>query len=160
MYGIYDGDELLYVGSATCGLASTSTWLLEFAEWMYIRTLQPKYNINGKTKQFQFHPNVKKSGELMSHLEDDHNEEKTTAQPRHTKHTTTPQSKQSKPSTTKTPQSTPTSPQPKPSTPANPEDLLTYCLASATESPKKRYFLMNLLANQKEQYPQQYERSI
>ena len=113
VYGIYDGDDLLYVGSATClierwkehnenfrtksfssklysaevdpdqliykelisgteiaqtcGLASTSTWLLEFAEWMYIRTLQPKYNINGKTKQFQFHPNVKKSGELMNH---------------------------------------------------------------------------------------------
>ena len=119
VYGIYDGDDLLYVGSATClierwkehnenfrtksfssklysaevdpdqliykelisgteiaqtcGLASTSTWLLEFAEWMYIRTLQPKYNINGKIKQFQFHPNVKKSGELMSHLEDGRN---------------------------------------------------------------------------------------
>ena len=119
VYGIYDEDKLLYVGSATClierwkehnqnfrtksfssklysaeidpdqliykelisgteiaqtcELASTSTWLLEFAEWMYIRTLRPKYNINGKTKKFQFHPNVKKSGELMSHLEDGRN---------------------------------------------------------------------------------------
>ncbi len=234
VYGIYDGENLLYVGSATClierwkehnqnfrtksfssklysaevdpdqliykelisgteiaqtcELASTSTWLLEFAEWMYIRTLQPKYNINGKTKQFQFHPNVKKSGELMSHLEDGRNKEKTTAQPRRTERTTTPQSKQSKPSTSKTSQSTPSSPQPQPSTPANPEDFLTYCLASAAEtsnlpplSPnllaqsdqklaflpsvrrpkraigfplyeetKKRYFSMNLLANQNE----------
>lgn len=234
VYGIYDGDDLLYVGSATClierwkehnqnfrtksfssklysaevdpdqliykelisgteiaqtcGLAYTSTWLLEFAEWMYIRTLQPKYNINGKIKQFQFHPNVKKSGELMSHLEDGRNVDKTTAQPRSIERTTTPQSKQSKPSPSKTPQSTPTSSQPKPSTPTNPADLLTYCLASATETsdlpplssnllaqsdqklaflpsirrPKrpigfplceetrKRYFSMNLLANQNE----------
>lgn len=133
VYGIYDGDDLLYVGSATClierwkehnqnfrtksfssklysaevdpdqliykelisgteiaqtcGLASTSTWLLEFAEWMYIRILWPKYNIKGKTKQFQFHPNVKKSEELMSHLEDGRNEEKAIAQPRSTERT-------------------------------------------------------------------------
>lgn len=132
VYGIYDGDDLLYVGSATClierwkeynenfrtksfssklysaevdpdqliykelisgteiaqtcGLASTSTWLLEFAEWMYIKILRPKYNIKGKTKQFQFHPNVKKSGELMSHLEDGRNTEEVTAQPRSTEH--------------------------------------------------------------------------
>lgn len=128
IYGIYDGDDLLYVSSATClierwkehnkifrtklysaevdpdqliykelisgteiaqtcGLASTSTWLLEFAEWMYIRILWPKYNIKGKTKQFQFHPNVKKSGELMSHLEDGCNTEGVTVQPRSTERT-------------------------------------------------------------------------
>lgn len=170
VYGIYNGDDLLYVGSATClierwkehngnfrtksfssklysaevdpdqliykelisgteiaqtcGLASTSTWLLEFAEWMYIRTLQPKYNIKGKTKQFQFHPNVKKSGELMNYLEDSRNEERATAQPRSTERTTAPQSKQSTPSTSKTS---------RPST-SNPNDLLQYCLASAKET--------------------------
>ena len=172
VYGIYDGDDLLYVGSATClierwkehnenfrtksfssklysaevdpdqliykelisgteiaqtcGLASTSTWLLEFAEWMYIRTLQPKYNINGKTKQFQFHPNVKKSGELMSHLEDGRNTEEITAQPRSTERTTAPQSKQSIPSASKTSQPTLST--------SNPNDLLQYCLASAKET--------------------------
>lgn len=224
VYGIYDGDDLLYIGSATClierwkehnqnfrtksfssklysaevdpdqliykelisgteiaqtcGLAYTSTWLLEFAEWMYIRTMQPKYNINGKTKQFQFHPNVKKSEELISHLEDGCNVERTTAQPRSTERTTTPQSKQS---TSKTSQ-------PKQSLSTDSNDLLQYCLASATEVPnlpplspnllaqsdqklaflpsvrrpkrtisfplyeetKKRYFSMNLLANQNE----------
>lgn len=224
VYGIYDGDDLLYIGSATClierwkehnqnfrtksfssklysaevdpdqliykelisgteiaqtcGLAYTSTWLLEFAEWMYIRTMQPKYNINGKTKQFQFHPNVKKSEELISHLEDGRNVERATAQPRSTERTTTPQSKQS---TSKTSQ-------PKQSLSTDSNDLLQYCLASATEVPnlpplspnllaqsdqklaflpsvrrpkrtisfplceetKKRYFSMNLLANQNE----------
>ena len=93
---------------------------------MYIRTLQPKYNINGKTKQFQFHPNVKKSGELMSHLEDGRNTEEVTAQPRNTERTTTPQSKQSIPSASKTSQPTPST--------SNPNDLLQYCLASAKET--------------------------
>ena len=172
VYGIYDGDDLLYVGSATClierwkehngnfrtksfssklysaevdpdqliykelisgteiaqtcRLASTSTWLLEFAEWMYIRILQPKYNINGKTKQFQFHPNVKKSGELMSHLEDGRNTEEVTAQPRSTERTTTPQSRQS--------------------TSIDPNDLLAYCLASAKEISDLPPLSPNLLA--------------
>lgn len=180
VYGIYDRDDLLYVGSATClierwkehnqnfrtksfssklysaevdpdqliykelisgteiaqicGLASTSTWLLEFAEWMYIRILWPKYNIKGKTKQFQFHPNVKKSEELMSHLEDGRNEEKATAQPRSTERTTTPQSKQS---TSKSPQSPSTS---------DPNDLLAYCLAAAKETSELPPLSPNLLA--------------
>lgn len=184
IYGIYDGDDLLYVGSATClierwkehnenfrtksfssklysaevdpdqliykelisgteiaqtcGLASTSTWLLEFAEWMYIRILWPKYNIKGKTKQFQFHPNVKKSGELMSHLEDGRNTEEVTVQPRSTEHTTTPQFSQSKSSTTKTSQkSTPSS---------NPNDLLQYCLMAAKETSDLPPLSPNLLA--------------
>ena len=182
VYGIYNGDDLLYVGSATClierwkehnenfrtksfssklysaevdpdqliykelisgteiaqtcGLASTSTWLLEFAEWMYIRTLQPKYNINGKTKQFQFHPNVKKSGELMSHLEDGRNTEEVTAQPRSTERRTIPQSRQS---TSKTSQS-------KQSLSTNPNDLLQYCLASAKETSDLPPLSPNLLA--------------
>lgn len=187
VYGIYDGDNLLYVGSATClierwkehnenfrtksfssklysaevdpnqliykelisgteiaqtcGLASTSTWLLEFAEWMYIRILWPKYNIKGKTKQFQFHPNVKKSEELMSHLEDGRNEEKITAQPRSTERTTAPQSKQSTPSASKTSRSST----------SNPNDLLQYCLASAKETSDLPPLSPNLLAqsNQK-----------
>lgn len=185
IYGIYDGDDLLYVGSATClierwkehnenfrtksfssklysaevdpdqliykelisgteiaqtyGLASTSTWLLEFAEWMYIRILWPKYNIKGKTKQFQFHPNVKKSGELMSHLEDGRNTEEVTVQPRSTEHTTTtPQFSQSKSSTTKTSQkSTPSS---------NPNNLLQYCLMAAKETSDLPPLSPNLLA--------------
>lgn len=182
VYGIYDGDDLLYVGSATClierwkehnqnfrtksfssklysaevdpdqliykelisgteiaqtcGLAYTSTWLLEFAEWMYIRTMQPKYNINGKTKQFQFHPNVKKSEELMSHLEDGRNVEKTTAQPRYTERTTAPQSKQSTPSASKTSRSST----------SNPNDLLQFCLASAKETSNLPSLSPNLLA--------------
>ena len=182
VYGIYDGDDLLYVGSATClierwkehnenfrtksfssklysaevdpdqliykelisgteiaqtcGLISTSTWLLEFAEWMYIRTLQPKYNINGKTKQFQFHPNVKKSGELMSHLEDGRNTEEVTAQPRRTERTTTPQSRQS---TSKTSQ-------PKQSLSTDPNDLLAYCLMTAKETSDLPPLSPNLLA--------------
>lgn len=187
VYGIYDGDNLLYVGSATClierwkehnenfrtksfssklysaevdpnqliykelisgteiaqtcGLASTSTWLLEFAEWMYIRILWPKYNIKGKTKQFQFHPNVKKSEELMSHLEDGRNEEKAIAQPRSTERTTAPQSKQSTPSASKTSRSST----------SNPNDLLQYCLASAKETSDLPPLSPNLLAqsNQK-----------
>lgn len=187
VYGIYDGDNLLYVGSATClierwkehnenfrtksfssklysaevdpnqliykelisgteiaqtcGLASTSTWLLEFAEWMYIRILWPKYNIKGKTKQFQFHPNVKKSEELMSHLKDGRNEEKITAQPRSTERTTAPQSKQSTPSASKTSRSST----------SNPNDLLQYCLASAKETSDLPPLSPNLLAqsNQK-----------
>ena len=182
VYGIYNGDDPLYVGSATClierwkehngnfrtksfssklysaevdpdqliykelisgteiaqtcGLTSTSTWLLEFAEWMYIRTLQPKYNINGKIKQFQFHPNVKKSDELMSHLEDDRNKEEVTAQPRRTERTTTPQSRQS---TSKTSQ-------PKQSSSADQNDLLQYCLASAKETSDLPPLSPNLLA--------------
>lgn len=189
VYGIYDGDELLYIGSTTClierwkehnqnfrtksfssklysaevnpdqliykelisgteiaqtcGLASTSTWLLEFAEWMYIRILWPKYNIKGKTKQFQFHPNVKKSEELMNHLEDCRNTEEVTVQPRSAERTTTPQSSQSKSSTTKTSQkSTPSS---------NPNDLFQYCLASAKETSDLPPLSPNLLAqsNQK-----------
>ena len=189
VYGIYDGDELLYIGSTTClierwkehnqnfrtksfssklysaevnldqliykelisgmeiaqtcGLASTSTWLLEFAEWMYIRILWPKYNIKGKTKQFQFHPNVKKSEELMNHLEDGRNTEEVTVQPRSAERTTTPQSSQSKSSTTKTSQkSTPSS---------NPNDLFQYCLASAKETSDLPPLSPNLLAqsNQK-----------
>jgi len=36
----------------TCKLTTVSTWCLEFAEWIYIRMLQPKYNINGKTRMF------------------------------------------------------------------------------------------------------------
>ena len=182
VYGIYNGDDLLYVGSATClierwkehnesfrtksfssklysaevdpdqliykelisgteiaqtcGLTSTSTWLLEFAEWMYIRILQPKYNINGKTKQFQFHPNVKKSEELMSHLEDGRDTEKVTAQPRSTERTTTPQSRQS---TSKTSQ-------PKQSSSTNPNGLLQYCLASAKETSDLPPLSPNLLA--------------
>ena len=187
VYGIYNGDDLLYVGSATClierwkehnenfrtksfssklysadvdpdqliykelisgteiaqtcELASTSTWLLEFAEWMYIRTLQPKYNINGKTKQFQFHPNVKKSGELMSHLEDGRNTEEVTAQPRSTERTTASQSRQS---TSKTSQ-------PKQSLSTDPNDLLQYCLTSAKETSDLPPLSPNLLAqsNQK-----------
>lgn len=184
VYGIYDGDDLLYVGSATglierwkehngnfrtksfssklysaevdpdqliykelisgteiaqtCGLTSTSTWLLEFAEWMYIRTLQPKYNINGKTKQFQFHPNVKKSGELMSHLEDGRNTKEVTAQPRSTERTTTPQFKQSRQSASKTSQPTPST--------SDPNDLLQYCLASAKETSDLPPLSPNLLA--------------
>ena len=187
VYGIYNGNDLLYVGSVTClierwkehnenfrtksfssklysaevdpdqliykelisgteiaqtcGLASTSTWLLEFAEWMYIRTLQPKYNINGKIKQFQFHPNVKKSGELMSHLEDGRNTEEVTAQPRSTARqyrTTVPQSKQSTSSTLKTSQPTPST--------SNPNDLLQYCLASAKETSDLPPLSPNLLA--------------
>lgn len=183
VYGIYDGDDLLYVGSATClierwkehnenfriksfssklysaevdpdqliykelisgteiaqtcELASTSTWLLEFAEWMYIRILQPKYNINGKTRQFQFHPNVKKSGELMSHLEDGRNTEEVTAQPRRTERTTTPQSRQSTPFTSKTSQ---------PTLSTDPNDLLQYCLASAKETSDLPPLSPNLLA--------------
>lgn len=182
VYGIYDGDELLYVGSATClierwkehngnfrtksfssklysaevnpdqliykelisgteiaqtcGLTSTSTWLLEFAEWMYIRTLQPKYNINGKTKQFQFHPNVKRSDELMSHLEDGRNKEEVTAQPRSAERTTTPQFKQS---TSKTSQ-------PKQSLSTDPSDLLQYCLMAAKETSDLPPLSPNLLA--------------
>lgn len=182
VYGIYNGDDLLYVGSATClierwkehnenfrtksfssklysaevdpdqliykelisgteiaqtcGLASTSTWLLEFAEWMYIRILQPKYNINGKTKPFQFHPNVKKSGELMSHLEDGRNTEEVTAQPRRAERTTTPLSRQS---TSKTSQ-------PKQSLSTDPNDLLQYCLASAKETSDLPPLSPNLLA--------------
>ena len=182
VYGIYDGDDLLYIGSATClierwkehndnfrtksfssklysaevnpdqliykelisgteiaqtcGLTSTSTWLLEFAEWMHIRTLQPKYNINGKTKQFQFHPNVKKSGELMSHLEDGRNTEEVTAQPRRAERTTTPQSKQS---TSKTSQ-------PKQSLSTDPNDLLAYCLMAAKETSDLPPLSPNLLA--------------
>lgn len=187
VYGIYDEDELLYVGSATClierwkehnqnfrtksfssklysaqvdpdqliykelisgteiaqtcELTSTSTWLLEFAEWMYIRTLQPKYNINGKTKQFQFHPNVKKSGELMSHLEDGRNTEEVTAQPRSTERMITSQSRQS---TSKTSQ-------PKQSLSTDPNDLLQFCLASAKETSDLPPLSPNLLAqsNQK-----------
>lgn len=183
VYGIYDGDDLLYVGSATClierwkehnenfriksfssklysaevdpdqliykelisgteiaqtcELASTSTWLLEFAEWMYIRILQPKYNINGKTRQFQFHPNVKKSGELMSHLEDGRNTGEVTAQPRRTERTTTPQSRQSTPFTSKTSQ---------PTLSTDPNDLLQYCLASAKETSDLPPLSPNLLA--------------
>ena len=185
VYGIYDGDNLLYVGSATClierwkehngnfrtksfssklysaevdpdqliykelisgteiaqtcGLASTSTWLLEFAEWMYIRILRPKYNINGKTKQFQFHPNVKKTGELMNLLEDGRNKEEVTAQPRCTERTTTPQFKQSRQSTSKTSQS-------KQSPSTDPNDLLACCLASAKETSDLPPLSPNLLA--------------
>ena len=105
---------------------------------MYIRILQPKYNINGKIKQFQFHPNVKKSEELMSHLEDGRNEEKTTAQPRSTEHTTAPQSKQSTQSALKTSQPTPST--------SNPNDLLQYCLASAKETSDLPPLSPNLLA--------------
>lgn len=103
---------------------------------MYIRILQPKYNINGKIKQFQFHPNVKKSGELMSHLEDGRNTEEVTAQPRSTERTTTSQSKQSTSSTSKTS---------RPST-SNPNDLLQYCLASAKETSDLPPLSPNLLA--------------
>lgn len=106
---------------------------------MYIRTLQPKYNINGKTKQFQFHPNVKKSGELMSHLEDGRNTEEVTAQPRRAERTTTPQFKQSRQSTSKTSQ-------PKQSPSTNPNDLLQYCLASAKEISDLPPLSPNLLA--------------
>ena len=103
---------------------------------MYIRTLQPKYNINGKTKQFQFHPNVKKSGELMSHLEDGRNTEEVTAQPRRTERTTTPQSRQS---TSKTSQ-------PKQSLSTDPNDLLAYCLMTAKETSDLPPLSPNLLA--------------
>ena len=105
---------------------------------MYIRTLQPKYNINGKTKQFQFHPNVKKSGELMSRLEDGRNTEEVTAQPRRTERTTAPQSKQSIPSASKTSQ--------KSTSTSNPNDLLQYCLASAKETSDLPPLSPNLLA--------------
>ena len=103
---------------------------------MYIRTLQPKYNINGKTKQFQFHPNVKRSDELMSHLEDGRNKEEVTAQPRSAERTTTPQFKQS---TSKTSQ-------PKQSLSTDPSDLLQYCLMAAKETSDLPPLSPNLLA--------------
>lgn len=122
---------------------------------MYIRILQPKYNINGKIKQFQFHPNVKKSEELMSHLEDGRNEEKTTAQPRSTEHTTAPQSKQSKQST----QSALKTSQPTPST-SNPNDLLQYCLAKQDKYTASIPANWLTKAQLKELVDHQYERSI
>ena len=187
VYGIYDGDNLLYIGSATClierwkehnsnfrnkstssklysaevepdellykelisgtkialtcGLASTSTWLLEFAEWMYIRALQPKYNINGKTKPFQFHPNVKKTKELREHLENGCNKESVTAQPKSTERTTTPQSNQlSRESNQLSKQTTPQSNQP-----TDPTSNLLACLAAGKETSELPPLSPNLL---------------
>lgn len=79
----------------------------------------------------------------MNHLEDGCNTEEVTVQPRSAERMTTPQSSQSKSSTTKTSQkSTPSS---------NPNDLFQYCLASAKETSDLPPLSPNLLAqsNQK-----------
>lgn len=37
---------------------SISSWMIEFAEWCFIKAYKPSFNIAGNTENFKFHPSI------------------------------------------------------------------------------------------------------